>query len=274
MLSCVQLCQSFVGWLSKLGVHSGRLFSVFHGLGMRGVELFVYSMGVSSEVYSCRGFRTLQYMLLVSCWIQSQAIEFMNGQFPVDNVMDFSFDHINSCCGGGCHMLRHRCIELVDRPSCCMTAMPPVGALSSSVMDGTDKITNSNSDFSLETYHFGLDNCATHHICGDKNLFVKLEDISSGIHVNGIAGSSAAKGIGTIRFHILDVDGKDHIITLDNVIYLPGAAKNLISISQWAKDKEDDAGIMTRGTYSTFMWDHDSHQTVVEHPPDCPIPSM
>ena len=147
-------------------------------------------------------------------------------------------------------------------------------ALSSSSEDDADKLTNANSDFSLSTYEFGMDNCATHHICVVKNLFVTLRDISSHVHVNGISGSSTAKGIGTIRFHIMDTKGHDHLITLDNVIYLPGAAKNLVSVSQWARDKQDNAGIMSRGTFSHFLWNNDEHQAIIDHPPDCPIPLM
>ena len=131
--------------------------------------------------------------------------------------------------------------------------LAPVAILSSSSEDNKDKFTNANSDFSLGTYEFGMDNCATHHICGDRNLFTILNVLPNTVHVNGISGSSMAKGIGTIRFHIMDTKGHDHLVVLDTVIYLPGAAKNLISVSQWAKDKEDNAGIMSRGTFSRFL---------------------
>ena len=59
-----------------------------------------------------------------------------------------------------------------------------------------------------------------------------------------------------------------------HVIYLPGAVKNLISISQWSKDKQDNCAILSRGSYSIFLWNHDKHSKVIEHSPDCAIPMM
>ena len=45
------------------------------------------------------------------------------------------------------------------------------------------------------------------------------------IGVKGISGTSSAKGIGSITFTILDDAGTTHDITLNKVIYLPGAVK-------------------------------------------------
>ena len=57
------------------------------------------------------------------------------------------------------------------------------------------------------------------------------------IGVQGVAGSSMASGIGTIQFTIIDDDNVKHVIQLEDVIYLPESAKNLISTSKWADDK-------------------------------------
>ena len=56
-----------------------------------------------------------------------------------------------------------------------------------------------------------------------------------------------AEGIGTIEFVIVDDNKEELKIRLENVIYLPQATKNLISISQWAKDKRDNCGVLSRG---------------------------
>ena len=58
------------------------------------------------------------------------------------------------------------------------------------------------------------------------------------------------------------------------MIYLPSSSKNLISISQWSNDKGDDCGVISRGEYSLFMWDHDSKQKFIPHNPECKIPLM
>ena len=113
-----------------------------------------------------------------------------------------------------------------------------------------------NSDETLKFddggVEFGADNCATHHICADKTLFVGDVTLLDGVGVRGINGTSMAKEIGTIKFEMKDDDGKSHTITLENVLYLPEASKNLISISQWSEQKKDNCGIMSRGEYSLF----------------------
>ena len=96
---------------------------------------------------------------------------------------------------------------------------------------------------------FGLDNCATHHICTEEKMFTKLFTPEREISVQGVAGSLEAKGVGTIRFTITDDDGRPHQIELNNVILLPSAPKNLISISRWSKDCNDDCAVMSRGEH-------------------------
>ena len=68
---------------------------------------------------------------------------------------------------------------------------------------------------------------------------------------------------------ITDNDKKVHTINLENVIYLPSACKNLISISKWSDDKKDNCAIMSRANHSIFLWDHDSKSKLIEHPPTC-----
>ena len=63
-------------------------------------------------------------------------------------------------------------------------------------------------------------------------------------------------------------------IQLKNVIYLPESAKNLISTTQWSKEKGDDCGILSRGSYSTFFWNNDENKKQILHSPTCPIPLM
>ena len=109
-----------------------------------------------------------------------------------------------------------------------------------------EEVYTEDFDMSSGNTEFGTDNCATHHICHEKLLFVGEIRPISNIGVKGIAGSAKAEGIGTIEFVILDDNKEEHKIRLENVIYLPQAAKNLISISQWSKDKKDNCGVLSR----------------------------
>ena len=127
---------------------------------------------------------------------------------------------------------------------------------------------------SNEPTEFGLDNCATHHICTNKRLFTNIIIPKKEIGVNGVTGSLTAEGIGTVQFRMQDDNEKQHLITLDNVILLPAAPKNLISISRWSKDVGDDCAVTSRGSYSVFQWGNDRYKKTVHHPPDCEIPLM
>ena len=80
--------------------------------------------------------------------------------------------------------------------------------------------------FTSKHTEFGTDNCATHHICSDYNLFIKSTyKLIESIGVQGIAGRALAKGIGTVVFTVTDDNGARSTITLENVIHLPEASK-------------------------------------------------
>ena len=80
--------------------------------------------------------------------------------------------------------------------------------------------------------YFGTDNCATHHICSDYNLFVKSTyRLIKSVGVQGIAGKEVAKGMSTVVIIFTDDDASRSTIILDNGIHLLETSKNLISIS-------------------------------------------
>ena len=51
------------------------------------------------------------------------------------------------------------------------------------------------------------------------------------------------RGIATIELRITDYKGKNHVMRIYKVIYLPTADKHIISVSQWSIDKQDDDGL-------------------------------
>eukprot|EP00957_Ditylum_brightwellii_P024589 1857327-Ditylum_brightwellii.AAC.1 len=98
-----------------------------------------------------------------------------------------------------------------------------------------------------------MDNCCTNHICKHKKLFKEMREVSEGISILGIGGVKKPAGIGTIVFQITDSMGRVHTIELENVLYIPDDPKNLISITQWSEERQDNYGILSRDTYSIFM---------------------
>jgi hypothetical protein len=83
-----------------------------------------------------------------------------------------------------------------------------------------------------------------------------------------------AQGIGTVSFSLKDDAGVTHNIDLQNVIFFPQAAQNLISVSQWSNDRKDNCSVTSRATDSTFTWGKDRYSKSIPHPPSVSIPLM
>eukprot|EP00957_Ditylum_brightwellii_P094593 7204765-Ditylum_brightwellii.AAC.2 len=68
----------------------------------------------------------------------------------------------------------------------------------------------------------------------------------------GVGDFRKPEGIRTVVFLITDSKGIEREIKLENGLYIPDAPKNLISISQWSRERKDNCGVFLRGTYSIF----------------------
>ena len=161
----------------------------------------------------------------------------------------------------------------------CLSTQSEISLVNNKCMALANLSPSQNEDteinFANEHTEFGTDNCATHHICSDYNLFKESTyKLIESVGVQGIAGRAVAKGIGTVVFTVMDDNGEKSTITLKNVIHLPEASKNLISISQWSRDNKDNCGVMSRGSHSIFMWDNDHKTKHIPHNPSCSIPLM
>ena len=134
---------------------------------------------------------------------------------------------------------------------------------------------DTETDFTSAHTEFGTDKCATHHICWEYNLFIpSTYRLMKSVGVQGIAGRAVAKGIYTIVFTVTDDNIEKSTIILENVIHLPEASKNLISISQWSKDSQDNCVVISRSSRSTFMCDNDNKTKHIPHNPSCSIHLM
>jgi hypothetical protein len=73
-----------------------------------------------------------------------------------------------------------------------------------------------------------LDSCASTHVSYERSDFISLRPLTSPHIVRSIGGSLiSAVGIGTIRLKLAE----GSIITLDNVLFIPSASAQLISVS-------------------------------------------
>ena len=292
--SGVALLPTFTGWLKKLGKTFSGFIPSMHQIGTntvyytsrrcRSTKLRVESKRCKITNVSITRIMKLAtlFMSTITCnglYVndnikdakdnQVTNIEQYSTHWKIDegdalhrqnegNVIDFSDNHIVTDLG---NILT--CMTDTER------VIAPI-ALHNSNAQSSDI---SNISFTCEATEFGTDNCATHHICSQLNLFTSMRPANS-IGVTGVAGSKPASGIGTVEFILKDDNNVKHNIKIDDVIYLPESTKNLISTSRWALDKKDNCGVLSRGTYSVFMWDHDNCTKQIQHSPSCPIPLM
>ena len=55
-----------------------------------------------------------------------------------------------------------------------------------------------------------------------------------------------------MKFTITADDSSVVLITLENVLYLPESAKNIISTSKWSEDMDDNCAMFSREKYTIF----------------------
>ena len=252
VLSSVQLQQSYVGMLQRMGVvFPSDPFALQHN-AQKAVESFIKVKSRCDKRVSER----------VLWWCNRLAIGSMLMHFLI--LRTFAPIIPKHTMGKGAN----------SQAIAMMTTHRNRSMALSHLIDEDEEDPSINFSASNEPAEFGLDTCATHHICVNRSLFTEISVPEKSIGVQGVAGSLEAEGRGTVMFVVNDDDGKRHNITLHDVILLPSAPKNLISISRWSKDLQDDCAVFSRGKHSVFMWGHDEFRKTVHHPPECSIPLM
>ena len=114
--------------------------------------------------------------------------------------------------------------------------------------------------FDTDSKTIVLDNSATCHICNDKDLFVDaIEPLtaqsSAGVETAG--GTASPEGMGCIKIHFHDNEGKLHSKIIKDVLYFPKSPVNILGVTLLGEQWEDPEGvcISTKSKYSVFTWD-------------------
>ncbi len=98
---------------------------------------------------------------------------------------------------------------------------------------------NFDSDASLVI----CDNSANVHVCNDKNMFVsEIRPLQS--HVVATIGGleNQAAGIGDIQWGWKDHSGQNHTYCIRNVLYFPKSPINMLSVTEFANQLNDNKG--------------------------------
>jgi len=138
---------------------------------------------------------------------------------------------------------------------------------------GQLKRTADMTHFDTDSTTFIMDNSANCHICHERSLFIgeikPLPNNNHHLHVRTASGSTAPKGYGTVQIHIRDDNGHKHRISLHDTFYFPDSPVNILGVTAYAKQLDDDEGtyILTKAKHSVFVWDHSKHCRTFHHPP-------
>ena len=124
-------------------------------------------------------------------------------------------------------------------------------------VDDIAKRSSSNCMFDTDVSFVVCNNSANTHICNDKSMYAEFKETSRGM-VATIGGKlNSPAGIGTVKWKSKDDAGLVHEILLDKVLYFPNSPINIMSITEFARqlDDEERTGIDKKMKYSRFYWD-------------------
>ena len=134
-------------------------------------------------------------------------------------------------------------------------------------VDDIAKRSSSNCMFDTDASFVVCDNSANTHICNDKSMYAEFKETSRGM-VATIGGKlNSPAGIGTVKWKWKDDAGLVHEILLEKVLYFPNSPINIMSITELARqlDDEEGTGIDTKMKYSRFYWDNNKYSRKIFH---------
>jgi hypothetical protein len=88
---------------------------------------------------------------------------------------------------------------------------------------------------------FGVDSCASEHICHDKDMFSTL-DSTKFKTFNVVHGETiTSSGVGDVELLVETTQGKPRVLTLRNVHYIPQQSMSLISVDKAISGQDFDS---------------------------------
>ena len=97
-------------------------------------------------------------------------------------------------------------------------------------------------------------NSADTHICNNKDMFVTFKETTSSMVATIGSKLNRPEGTGTVEWKWRDDKGVTHTEQLENVIYFPQSPINIMSVTEFARQLNDEegTGIDTEMKYSRF----------------------
>ncbi len=112
------------------------------------------------------------------------------------------------------------------------------------------------------------DNSANVHVCNDRKMFVdEIRPLASHAVATIGGASNEASGIGTVRWRWKDDTGHEHSHLIANVLYFPNSPINILRMTKFANQLNDDkgTGITTFRRESKSFWDNERYVRTIMH---------
>jgi len=88
---------------------------------------------------------------------------------------------------------------------------------------------------------FGVDSCASEHICHDKDMFSTLDSTKSRTFSVVHGETITSSGVGDVELLVETTQGKPKVLTLRNVHYIPEQSMSLISVDKIISGQDFDS---------------------------------
>ena len=128
---------------------------------------------------------------------------------------------------------------------------------------------SSSMSFDSDSSTCVCDNSANVHICNDKSMFIGPITKTDKHYVATVGGvKNSATGMGTVRWTWKDDNGRPHTYDIKNVLYFPQSPVNILGITVFADQLNDDegTGVDTTRTKSKFYWEGNKYHRTIIHP--------
>ena len=105
--------------------------------------------------------------------------------------------------------------------------------------------------FDTDSSPFAVDPGASATISNSREDFGELH-ATPNLFLKGVGGKVPVKGMGTLKWNLLDDTGKGHTMVIEQAYYVPEAPLSLLCPQQWAKQRATAKGTKDKPQFVTM----------------------
>ena len=147
---------------------------------------------------------------------------------------------VQSQCPSSLYNFKPRCEALINSETSISNAVSKILACCSSEIERKNNNVDKES-FDTDSKEIGIDNRTSYTMSGFINDFVGPIEPTSNYSVRGISGTRVAvNGIGTIKWRVMDDEGREHDFVIPRSLYIKSFRGRLLSPQHWSQNANDN----------------------------------